>query len=130
MAAGGTGGTDLFAAGCLLAGVVEVPAGAVGAEGVDESELVPFVDGGAADAVPGGELAAGDGVAGAWRAARGGDLVACRAGLAGLVEAEAAVVGRGDGDGPPRTFRTALFALFHAASCRFRYSSWASCGVL
>ena len=34
------------------------------------------------------------------------------------------------GDGPPRTFRTALFALFHAASCRFRYSSWASCGVL
>ena len=32
--------------------------------------------------------------------------------------------------GPPRTFRTALFALFHAASCRFRYSSWASCGVL
>ena len=32
--------------------------------------------------------------------------------------------------GPPRTFRTALFAYFHAASCRFRYSSWASCGVL
>ncbi len=34
------------------------------------------------------------------------------------------------GSGPPRTFRTALFALFHAASCRFRYSSWASCGVM
>ena len=32
--------------------------------------------------------------------------------------------------GPPCTFRTALFALFHAASCRFRYSSWTSCGVL
>ena len=42
MAAGGTGGTDLFAAGGLLAGVVEVPAGAVGAEGADEAELVPF----------------------------------------------------------------------------------------
>ena len=36
----------------------------------------------------------------------------------------------GSVSGPPRTFRTALFALFHAASCRFRYSSWASCGVL
>ena len=95
---GGTGGTDLSGAGCLLAGVVEVPAGAVGAEGADESELVPFVDGGAADAVPGGELPAGDGVAGAWRAARGGDLVAGRAGLAGLVEVEAAVVGGGDGE--------------------------------
>src|SRR5208283_3332866 len=98
VAAGGTGGTDLFAAGGLLAGVVEVPAGAVGAEGVDEAELVPFVDSGAADTVPGGELPAGDGVAGAWRAARGGDLVTGRAGLAGLVEAEAAVVGRGDGE--------------------------------
>jgi len=31
--------------------------------------------------------------------------------------------------GPPRVFRTALFMSFHAASCRFRYSSWASCGV-
>ena len=31
--------------------------------------------------------------------------------------------------GPPRIFRTALLVLFHAASCRFRYSSWASCGV-
>src|SRR5260221_13281381 len=30
--------------------------------------------------------------------------------------------------GPPRLFRTALFVLFHAASCRFKYSSWASCG--
>src|SRR5271165_6796230 len=97
-AAGGAGGTDLFAAGGLLAGVVEVPAGAVGAEGADEAELVPFVDSGAADAVPGGELPAGDGVAGAWRAARGGDLIAGRAGLAGLVEAEAAVVGRGEGE--------------------------------
>ena len=85
MAAGGTGGADLFAAGGLLAGVVEVPAGAVGAEGADESELVPFVDSGAADAVPGGELPAGDGVAGAWRAARGGDLIAGRPWLAGLV---------------------------------------------
>ena len=96
MAAGGTGGTDLFAAGGLLAGVVEVPAGAVRAEGADESELVPFVDSGAADAVPGGELPAGDGVAGAWRAARGGDLVAGRPWLAGLVEVEAAVAGGGD----------------------------------
>ena len=32
--------------------------------------------------------------------------------------------------GPPRVFRTAELMLFHAASCRFRYSSWASCGVL
>src|SRR2546421_828560 len=98
MAAGGTGDTDLFAAGGLLAWVVEVPAGAVGAEGADESELMPFADSGAADAVPGGELPAGDGVAGAWRAARGGDLVTGRTGLAGLVEAEAAVAGRGDGE--------------------------------
>ncbi len=98
MAAGGTGGTDLFAAGGLLAGVVEVPAGAVGAEGADESELVPFVDSRAADAMPGGELPAGDGVAGAWRAARGGDLITGRTGLAGLVEAEAAVVGRDAGE--------------------------------
>jgi branched-chain amino acid transport system ATP-binding protein len=31
--------------------------------------------------------------------------------------------------GPPRAFRTAEFGAFNAASCRFRYSSWASCGV-
>jgi hypothetical protein len=31
--------------------------------------------------------------------------------------------------GPPRVFRTAEFVLFHAAGCRFRYSSWTSCGV-
>src|SRR5712691_1392570 len=31
--------------------------------------------------------------------------------------------------GPPRVFRTAKLVLIHAASCRFRYSSWASCGV-
>src|SRR6266702_2339124 len=31
--------------------------------------------------------------------------------------------------GPPRVFRTAKLVLTHAASCRFRYSSWASCGV-
>jgi hypothetical protein len=31
--------------------------------------------------------------------------------------------------GPPRVFRTAKLSLFHAASCRFRYSSRASCGV-
>ena len=34
------------------------------------------------------------------------------------------------GGGPPRVFRTAELALFHAASCRFRYSLWTSCGVL
>jgi transposase len=33
------------------------------------------------------------------------------------------------GCGPPRVFRTAELKLFHAASCRFRYSSCASCGV-
>jgi hypothetical protein len=32
--------------------------------------------------------------------------------------------------GPPRAFRTADLELFHAARCRFRYSSWTSCGVL
>jgi transposase len=32
--------------------------------------------------------------------------------------------------GPPRAFRTAELELFHAARCRFRYSSWTSCGVL
>jgi transcriptional regulator with XRE-family HTH domain len=42
--------------------------------------------------------------------------------LAGIAEAE--LVGR------PRVFRTAELMLFHAASCRFRYSSWTSCGVL
>jgi membrane-associated phospholipid phosphatase len=31
--------------------------------------------------------------------------------------------------GRPRVFRTAELVLFHAASCRFRYSSWTSCGV-
>jgi hypothetical protein len=31
--------------------------------------------------------------------------------------------------GPPRVFRTAELTLYHAASCRFRYSSWTSCGV-
>src|SRR5690242_11406361 len=31
--------------------------------------------------------------------------------------------------GPPRVFRTAELVLFYAASCRFRYSSWTSCGV-
>jgi SAM-dependent methyltransferase len=34
-----------------------------------------------------------------------------------------------DQAGPPRVFRTAELSLFHAASCRFRYSSRASCGV-
>ena len=34
-----------------------------------------------------------------------------------------------DDAGPPRVFRTAELVLFHAASCRFRYSSWTSCGV-
>jgi hypothetical protein len=29
-----------------------------------------------------------------------------------------------------RVFRTAILVLIHAASCRFRYSSWTSCGVL
>ena len=29
-----------------------------------------------------------------------------------------------------RVFRTAKLVLIHAASCRFRYSSWTSCGVL
>jgi hypothetical protein len=95
VAAGGTGGTDLLGAGGLLAGEVEVPAGAVGAEGADEPELVPFVNSGAADTVPGGELPAGDGVSGAWRAARGGDLISGGMGLAGLVEVEAVVAGRG-----------------------------------
>jgi hypothetical protein len=32
--------------------------------------------------------------------------------------------------GPPRVFRTAKLMLIHAASCRFRYSSWTSCGVM
>ena len=32
--------------------------------------------------------------------------------------------------GPLRVFRTAELMLFHAVSCRFRYSSWTSCGVL
>jgi hypothetical protein len=31
--------------------------------------------------------------------------------------------------GPPRVFRTAELVLFHAASCRFRYSVRTSCGV-
>jgi aerobic-type carbon monoxide dehydrogenase small subunit (CoxS/CutS family) len=31
--------------------------------------------------------------------------------------------------GLPRVFRTTKLSLFHAASCRFRYSSRASCGV-
>jgi hypothetical protein len=31
--------------------------------------------------------------------------------------------------GPPRASRTAELELFHAARCRFRYSSWTSCGV-
>ena len=31
--------------------------------------------------------------------------------------------------GPPHVFRTAELVLFHAASCRFRYSSRTSCGV-
>jgi hypothetical protein len=35
-----------------------------------------------------------------------------------------------DNPGPPRVFRTAKLMLIHAASCRFRYSSWTSCGVL
>jgi hypothetical protein len=32
--------------------------------------------------------------------------------------------------GPPRLSRTAELELFHAARCRFRYSSWTSWGVL
>jgi hypothetical protein len=41
-------------------------------------------------------------------------------GLTGLMEA---IVGL------PRVFRTTELVLFHAASCWFRYSSRASCGV-
>jgi hypothetical protein len=36
----------------------------------------------------------------------------------------------GNRNGLPRVFRTVELMLFHAASCRFRYSSWTSCGVL
>jgi hypothetical protein len=32
--------------------------------------------------------------------------------------------------GPPRVFRTVAKRLCYAASCRFRYSSWTSFGVL
>jgi hypothetical protein len=45
-------------------------------------------------------------------------LAARRPHVVGLAEAWA-----------PRVFRTAKLMLFHAASCPFRYSSWASCGV-
>ena len=31
--------------------------------------------------------------------------------------------------GLPRVFRTGNPRLIHAAACRFRYSSWTSCGV-
>ena len=59
---------------------------------------------------------------------------------AGLIQAGAIQGGGGVGvevragdqakaPGPPRVFRTAKLSLFHAASCRFRYSSRASCGV-
>ena len=64
------------------------------------------------------------------------ELLAGALGLAGPARAVFVAAARGRAPaaevlaGPPRTFRTALFALFHAASCRFRYSSWASCGVL
>ena len=37
--------------------------------------------------------------------------------------------GQGRKTGPPRVFRTAELSPFHDASCRFRYSSRASCGV-
>ena len=36
---------------------------------------------------------------------------------------------REGGDGP-RVFRTAVWWLFHAVCCRFRYSLWTSSGVL
>jgi hypothetical protein len=67
-----------------------------------------------------------------WRTGGGHDeagflrhLTACRS-WAQDVEAGARQLGLG----PPRVFRTAELTLFHAASCRFRYSSWTSCGVL
>jgi hypothetical protein len=53
-------------------------------------------------------------------------------GSAGADVVELAAVAQGDvavGVGPLRVFRTAELVLFHAASCRFRYSSWTSCGV-
>jgi hypothetical protein len=37
---------------------------------------------------------------------------------------------RSSASGLPRVFRTGELVLFNAASCRFRYSSWTSCGVL
>jgi hypothetical protein len=40
------------------------------------------------------------------------------------------VQGASEAAGLLRVFRTAELMLFHAVSCRFRYSSWTSCGVL
>lgn len=61
-------------------------------------------------------------------------LAAALAGGSGVASAAAEPGGSAQragraGPGPPRLFRTASFVLFHAASCRVRYSSWASCGV-
>jgi len=76
---------------------------------IDESGSGP-VDNGRAeehDVVPGGDEVQG---------AQVGDQVPSQA--AGVVEV-----------GLPRIFRTVELMLFHAASCRFRYSSWTSCGA-
>ena len=93
----------------------------------------------------------GDGFAGGVCGEQGGDgEVVDGAGVAaaGLVDQRGGVVGEqcvgapGEGEvvaqvavcflggGLPRVFRTVELMLFHAASCRFRYSSWTSCGVL
>jgi hypothetical protein len=79
-----------------------------------------------------------DGFAGGERGEEGleGEVVdGAGVAAAGLVDQRDGVVGeQGVGaaaeSGPPRVFRTAKLTLFHAASCRFRYSSWTSCGVL
>jgi ATP/maltotriose-dependent transcriptional regulator MalT len=51
----------------------------------------------------------------------------CRGGISQML-ADADEAARGFG--LPRVFRTAQLMFIHAASCRFRYSSWTSCGVL
>jgi hypothetical protein len=47
----------------------------------------------------------------------------------GLVAVRTKLKRAGSGSGLLRVFRTAKLVLIHAASCRFRYSSWTSCGV-
>jgi hypothetical protein len=124
----GGGGEGVGAGGPVVVGV-----GAGGDPGFALVFAVGVDEGGGEDAVqPGAQVGAGGvlGEAGVGLGEGVLDEVFGVGGVAGQAQGGGVELGQVGADGPPRAFRTAELVLTHAASCRFRYSLWTSCGVL